>query len=122
MIRDFKFTFSIIMLVFIIQTFPAIGSGAEKVEVLDDRVRKFLDNHRNQWVDLNIPEIDGKVLYDLIIKNNYKRAIDIVTSTGHSAIWMAWALSKTGGKLITIEIDHERHKKALVNFKAAGLS
>ena len=35
---------------------------------------------------------------------------------------MAWALSKTGGKLITIEIHEGRHKKALENFKAAGLS
>jgi caffeoyl-CoA O-methyltransferase len=35
---------------------------------------------------------------------------------------MAWALSKTGGKLITIEIDEGRHKKALANFKEAGLS
>jgi len=56
------------------------------------------------------------------IKNKYKKAIDIGTSTGLSAIWIAWALSKTGGKLITIEIDEGRHKKALVNFEQAGLS
>jgi predicted O-methyltransferase YrrM len=62
------------------------------------------------------------VLYDLIIKNNYKKAVEIGTSTGHSAIWMAWALSKTGGKLITIEIDEGRYKLALNNFKNAGLS
>jgi predicted O-methyltransferase YrrM len=48
--------------------------------------------------------------------------MDIGTSTGLSAIWMAWALSKTGGKLITIEIDERRHRKALANFKDAGLS
>jgi predicted O-methyltransferase YrrM len=48
--------------------------------------------------------------------------MDIGTSTGLSAIWMAWALSKTGGKLITIEIDEGRHKRALANFKEAGLS
>ena len=50
------------------------------------------------------------------------RAIEIGTSTGLSAIWIAWALSKTGGKLITIEIDEGRHRKALANFKEAGLS
>ncbi len=54
---------------------------------------------------MNVPLSDGKILYDLIVKNNYKNAVEIGTSTGHSAIWMAWALSKTGGKLITIEID-----------------
>jgi predicted O-methyltransferase YrrM len=35
---------------------------------------------------------------------------------------MAWALSKTGGRLITIEIDEGRYKKALANFASAGLS
>jgi len=51
-------------------------------------------------------------LYNLIIKNNYRRALEIGTSTGHSAIWMAWALSKTSrAKLITIEIDEGRHKQ-----------
>jgi predicted O-methyltransferase YrrM len=31
-------------------------------------------------------------------------------------------MSKTGGKLITIEIDEERYKTALENFKEVGLS
>jgi predicted O-methyltransferase YrrM len=35
---------------------------------------------------------------------------------------MAWALSKTGGKLITIEIDEDRYQIARKNIKAAGLS
>ena len=32
------------------------------------------------------------------------------------------AFSKTGGKLITIDIDDRRHKIALANLKEAGLS
>jgi predicted O-methyltransferase YrrM len=47
---------------------------------------------------------------------------EIGTSTGHSAIWIAWALSKTGGKLITIEIHEGRYREALENFEEAGLS
>jgi caffeoyl-CoA O-methyltransferase len=89
---------------------------------LDAKVKGFLESHKDQWADWNISEADGRVLYDLIIKNNYQSAVDIGTSTGHSAIWMAWALSKTGGKLITIEIHEGRYKQALANFKAAGLS
>ena len=88
---------------------------------LDAKAEKFLNETRGSWYDSNVPYEDGKVLYDLIIKNNYKRALEIGTSTGHSAIWMAWALSKTGGKLITIEIDEGRHKRALKNFKKAGV-
>ena len=103
-------------------TNPALGKEVKINMNLDTRVRRFLESHRGQWVDWNIPEVDGKVLYDLIIQNNYKKAVDIGTSTGLSAIWMAWALSKTGGKLITIEIHEGRYKEALENFKEAGLS
>jgi len=89
---------------------------------LDRRVEKFLKTSRGTWHDLNVPESDGKLLYDIIVKNNYKRALEIGTSTGHSAIWIAWALSKTGGKLITVEIDKSRYETALNNFRKAGLS
>jgi predicted O-methyltransferase YrrM len=89
---------------------------------LDEKVKKFLNEHSRQWYDMNVPSVDGQLLYDLIIKNNYKNALEIGTSTGHSGIWIAWALSKTGGKLITIDIDEGRHNTALENFNKAGLS
>ena len=88
---------------------------------LDARVEKFLNENRRSWHDWNVPYEDGRVLHELIVKNNYRRALEIGTSTGHSSIWMAWALSKTGGKLITIEIDEGRYKTALKNFKKAGV-
>lgn len=91
-------------------------------EDLDNRVRDFLNSRVNSWHDMNVPASDGKLLYDLIVQNNYKNALEIGTSTGHSSIWIAWALSKTGGKLITIEIDERRHKEALANFERAGVA
>jgi len=89
---------------------------------LDKKVKAFLEENRYRWRDMNVPAIDGQLLYDIILDKGYTRALEIGTSTGHSAIWIAWALSKTGGKLITIELDEGRHKEALVNFKKAGLS
>jgi len=89
---------------------------------LDERVTRFLQEHKNKWHDLNVPYQDGQALYDIILKNKYTSALEIGTSTGHSTIWIAWALSKTGGKLITIEIDKGRHDEALKNIEAAGLS
>jgi caffeoyl-CoA O-methyltransferase len=100
----------------------AFGAGAPNPQSLDEKVKAFLDGHRGQWHDLNVPENDGRILYDLVIKGHYKRALEIGTSTGHSGIWIAWALSKTGGKLITVEIDEGRHREAVANFAAAGLS
>jgi caffeoyl-CoA O-methyltransferase len=89
---------------------------------LDARVRTFLEANKGQWRDLNVPAVDGQTLYDIVLKNKYTRALEIGTSTGHSGIWIAWALSKTGGKLITIDIDERRHRQAVANFAAAGLS
>lgn len=61
-------------------------------------MRRFLDSHRGSWRDLNVPAADGQVLYDIIVEHGFTRALEIGTSTGHSAIWVAWALSRTGGK------------------------
>ena len=101
--------------------FAAAQTGTTN-SALDEKVKKFLNDHSREWYDMNIPAIDGQLLYDLIIKSGYKSAVEIGTSTGHSGIWIAWALSKTGGKLITIEIDENRYKTALENFRQAGLS
>jgi caffeoyl-CoA O-methyltransferase len=98
------------------------AQGLKSNPALDEKVKKFLSDHSGQWHDLNISSADGQLLYDIIIKGNYKSALEIGTSTGHSGIWIAWALSKTGGRLITIDIDAERHRQALQNFKEAGLS
>jgi predicted O-methyltransferase YrrM len=98
-----------------------VAQQQEETQSLDEKVQAFLESQRSKWRDWNIPESDGRLLFDLIIKNNYKSALEIGTSTGHSAIWLAWALSKTGGKLITIEIDENRYKIALENFKKAGV-
>jgi len=89
---------------------------------LDKKIKAFLEENATNWRDMNVPISDGKALYDIIVKNGYTRAVEIGTSTGHSAIWIAWALSKTGGKLVTIEIDKERYLEAQANFKKAGVS
>lgn len=111
------------IITFFLFTLGACGQNENNQEkqTLDERVEAFLEDHRNKWHDLNVPHQDGQVLYDLIIENGYTSALEIGTSTGHSTIWIAWALSKTGGKLITIEIDRERHEAALANLQEAGL-
>jgi predicted O-methyltransferase YrrM len=98
------------------------GGEARRQTDLDARVRSFLDAGRGRWHDMNVPTVDGQTLHDIILEKKYTRALEIGTSTGHSGIWIAWALSKTGGKLITIDIDERRHRQALANFEAAGLS
>ena len=93
------------------------GSNAER----DARVRAFLERSRDSWHDLNVPYEDGQVLHDLVVRKGFTRGLEIGTSTGHSGTWIAWAMSKTGGKLTTIEIDEGRHRQALQHFREAGI-
>jgi predicted O-methyltransferase YrrM len=95
---------------------------AEEASARDARVEAFLEARDATWRDMNVPRQDGQFLHDLIVEKGYTRALEIGTSTGHSSIWIAWALSKTGGKLITLEIDESRHREALENFEKAGVA
>jgi len=99
-----------------------LAGAGQSDSPLDAKVKAFLQKARGGWGDMNVPESDGQLLFDLVLKNKYTKALEIGTSTGRSGIWIAWALSKTGGRLITIEIDERRHREALENFKEAGLS
>jgi len=95
---------------------------AEEGRPVDDaKVKAFLEASRGQWHDMNVPESDGKLLYDLVVKNQYKDILEIGTSTGHSTIWLAWAASKTGGKVTTLELDEGRRKQAIANLTEVGL-
>ncbi|MFC1724172.1 O-methyltransferase [candidate division KSB1 bacterium] len=115
-----------ILLLFLVCLFifsgQAVSQEVGQETEIDKKVKNLLQDTKYRWRDMNVPEVDGQKLYDLIIENNYKKALEVGTSTGHSGIWIAWALSKTGGKLITVEIDKDRYEEAVKNFEKAGLS
>lgn len=77
------------------------NTGSQNPVNPDRKVEDFLNSRIRSWRDANVPYADGKLLHDIIVDHNYQHAVEIGTSTGHSAIWIAWALSKTGGRLIT---------------------
>ena len=118
-----KFGYLIIPILFCVGA-PMQEGGRLRIQdrELDARVENFLERHESSWRDMNISMRDGRILHDIVLENSYGRALEIGTSTGHSTIWIAWALSKTGGKLITIEIDERRHRQALASIEEAGLS
>jgi predicted O-methyltransferase YrrM len=89
---------------------------------LDTQVSRFLKETRHSWTGWNVPYEDGKILHDLVVKGQFKNILEIGTSTGLSTIWLAWAAAKTGGKVTTIEIDQDRYRTALENFKKAGVA
>ena len=52
------------------------GSGiCDELQVkkaLDEKVEIFLETRKGEWHDWNVPYSDGKILYDLVLKNGYK--------------------------------------------------
>lgn len=87
----------------------------------NDAIENFLIQQKSCWTDFNVPFEDGKLLEKLILANNCKTVLEIGTSSGHSTIWLAKAVAKTGGSVITIEIDKTGYEKAKRNFEAASV-
>ncbi len=89
---------------------------------IDDRlalpVLQTLCEKTGQW---NVPPQDGRFLYDLVLQKGYRRGLEIGTSNGFSTLWLGLALRKTGGKIITIEVDRGKAMVARENFRSAQL-
>ena len=111
-----------VLLAIVAVTLAGASAAFADDDALDRKVRLFLKKNRGEWRDMNVPWEDGQILHDLVVKGGHKRALEIGTSTGHSSVWIAWALSKTGGRLTTFEIDPSRHAEAKRNLEEAGVA
>lgn len=101
------------------EVFAEAFHGIEDSKVLPMLKMKDLTYEHGE---MNIPCRDGRFLYDLIIRNGYKRGLEIGTYNGYSTLWLGLAFQKTGGKVITIEIDPVSGQEARRSFRKAGLS
>ncbi len=64
----------------------------------------------------------GKFFNILLRAMNAKNILEIGTSTGYSTIWIAEAIQENTGKIITIEKNPNKIKRAKNNFTEAGVS
>lgn len=87
----------------------------------EQRVLQALETMRGGPRFANVSPTDGRLLRLLAEAVDAKRIVEIGTSTGESATWLALGLRKTGGRLFTHEIDEDRAKVAEKNFKTAGV-
>lgn len=69
----------------------------------------------------NVPPEDGRLLRLLAESIGAKSVVEVGTSNGYSALWLALALRGTGGKLITHEIDPDRVRMARESFRRADV-
>ena len=71
---------------------------------------------------LAITKETGELLNMLLRLKNAKNMLEIGTSTGYSTIWCAEAINENSGKIITIEKNQDKIKRAKENFQKAGVS
>ena len=70
---------------------------------------------------LNLEPETAQFLYILIRSSRRKRLLEIGTSNGYSTIWLAWAVSHTGGQVISIDRNAEKQAQADANLRRVGL-
>ena len=87
----------------------------------DERILPMLRNLPRQHGGMNVPAMDGRFLYDLIIDNGYRKGLEIGTSNGYSGLWIGLAMKRNQGKLVSLEINPQAAEEAKGNFRKAGL-
>ncbi len=70
---------------------------------------------------LAITKETGELLNMILRLKNAKNMLEVGMSTGYSTIWCAEAISEQLGKIITIEKNQSKIKRAKENFQKAGV-
>lgn len=70
---------------------------------------------------LNLDADAAQLMSILVRSSQRQRLLEIGTSNGYSTIWLAWAASFTGGKIISLDRDANKQAMADENLKRAGL-
>ena len=89
------------------------SSQLARIDVLED-----------QWEDIR-PSVGleaGRLLNLLVHLTQAQRVLELGTSMGYSAIWLASALKETGGRLVTVEYRQDLYDLAQKNLREAGLA
>ena len=71
---------------------------------------------------LAITKETGELLNMILRIKNAKNMLEVGMSTGYSTIWCAEAISEQLGKIITIEQNPSKIKRAKENFQKAGIT
>jgi len=71
---------------------------------------------------LAITKETGELLNMILRLKNAKNMLEVGMSTGYSTIWCAEAISVQSGKIITIEQNPSKIKRAKENFQKAGVT
>ena len=69
---------------------------------------------------LNLRPETARLVSMLVRSSGRKRLLEIGTSNGYSTIWLAWSLSGSDGRIISVDHSTEKHSMADENLRRAG--
>ncbi|MEI7475598.1 MAG: O-methyltransferase [bacterium] len=87
--------------------------------IFEEKLSELEKTQSDFW---NIPRVTGELINSLIKSHGFKNILEIGTSNGYSALWIADAVKYTGGKLTGIEFYTKRIVLAEQNLNECGLS
>ncbi|HEV8191486.1 MAG TPA: class I SAM-dependent methyltransferase [Ktedonobacterales bacterium] len=70
---------------------------------------------------MNLEPATARVLALWVRSARRQRVLEIGTSNGYSTIWLAWAVSTSGGQVTSVDRLAEKHELADANLRRAGL-
>ncbi len=88
---------------------------------VDELLEELYEFGRREGGMRNVGPEGGAFLAWLVGLLGAHRVLEIGTSNGYSTIWLARALSETGGELVTLEVEPMKVEMARANLKLAGL-
>jgi len=97
-----------------------VGAQAGKDDKTSDAFReKYLRDFRR--VGMSTPHEDAMLLRILVECRKAQRGLEVGTASGHGSMHMGIGFERTGGKLITVDIDPKMVADARKNIAAVGL-
>lgn len=99
---------------------PEVFAVVTKLEMQDERERKQ-NLPREQRMRAMHPDA-ARFLHIVAVGSRARSVVEVGTGHGYSTIWLALAAQKSGGRVVTYEIDPAIAEQARNNIAAAGLS
>ncbi len=101
---------------------------------MDDALLRFLDDLARFGADndareterprrmLNITPDTGRLLWILVAATGATRILEVGMSNAFSTIWLADSARVTGGRVVTLEVNHDKVAMASRNLSMGGLA
>ncbi|MCH7559998.1 MAG: class I SAM-dependent methyltransferase, partial [Thaumarchaeota archaeon] len=99
----------------------SISKVLDELEIQSTREKSKKEDIPHEDRMLAITKETGELINMILRLKNAKNMLEVGMSTGYSTIWCAEVIAEQSGKIITIEQNPSKIKRAKENFQKAGV-